>query len=220
MLHGLAYWNNSIVAINDIGEWNITSREGDSALLCVTDKPDCCKPRNGSLQGEFYYPNNSMVRNQASEDIVLQKQRSTSDSSQHAGGMMISHQLEDTDVRFLTPMEWIKVSTSISQVWEWFILILIVTFYDNVVQWNLSYGHSQTERSTSLQLVNTASVTDWFYYRTSDKATSVLWPANSEFAPFSKFSPWSATNSHPLLDTPHTINYWHSYVHVDLIKFQ
>ena len=62
MLQGRAYLNNSIVAINDIGE-------GDNALLCVTDKPDCCKPLIGStIQGEFYYPNNTLVRNQLTND--------------------------------------------------------------------------------------------------------------------------------------------------------
>ena len=58
MHHGQTYLNNSIVAINDIGE-------GDNALLCVTDKPDCCKPPNGLLQGDFYYPDNTLVRNHA-----------------------------------------------------------------------------------------------------------------------------------------------------------
>ena len=56
MLRNQTYLNNSIVAINDIGD-------GDDALLCVTDKPDCClhvSKRSG--QGEFYYPNNSRVR--------------------------------------------------------------------------------------------------------------------------------------------------------------
>ena len=56
MHHGQTYLNNSIVAINDIGE-------GDNALLCVTDKLDCCKLPNGPYQGEFYYPNNTLVRN-------------------------------------------------------------------------------------------------------------------------------------------------------------
>ena len=54
MLRNQTYLNNSIVAINDIGE-------GDNALLCLTDKPDCCKSPNGPLQGEFYYPNSSAV---------------------------------------------------------------------------------------------------------------------------------------------------------------
>ena len=61
--HGQTYLNNSNVAINDIGE-------GDNALLCVTDKPDCCKPPNGSLQGDFYYPDNTLVRNQAKYDSL------------------------------------------------------------------------------------------------------------------------------------------------------
>ena len=40
--------NNSVVAINDIGE-------EDDALLCVTDRSDCCY----NPIGEFYYPNNN-----------------------------------------------------------------------------------------------------------------------------------------------------------------
>ena len=54
ILRNQTYLNNSIVAIHDIGEW-------DDALLCVTDNPDCCK-RNRTGQGQFYYPNNDMVR--------------------------------------------------------------------------------------------------------------------------------------------------------------
>ena len=55
MLRNQTYLNNSIVAINDIGE-------GENALLCVTDNPDCCKPPNGDTsQGEFYYPDNTAV---------------------------------------------------------------------------------------------------------------------------------------------------------------
>ena len=48
ILGGQTYLNNSIVAINNIGE-------GDNALLCVTDNPDCCNYRDG----KFYYPNNN-----------------------------------------------------------------------------------------------------------------------------------------------------------------
>ena len=55
MLQGRTYLNNSVVAINDIGE-------GDNALLCMTDKPGCCKPPYGpQYEGEFYYPNNSAI---------------------------------------------------------------------------------------------------------------------------------------------------------------
>ena len=55
MLGDRTYLNNTIVLITDIGE-------GDNALLCMTDSPDCCKPPNGNTrQGEFYYPDNSAV---------------------------------------------------------------------------------------------------------------------------------------------------------------
>ena len=63
VLQGRTYLNNSRVAVNDIGE-------GDNALLCVTVNPDCCKPPNGPLQGEFYYPNNNLVNNQAAGDSL------------------------------------------------------------------------------------------------------------------------------------------------------
>ena len=47
--------NNSYVDVNDIGEY-------DDALLCHTDKPDCCYPYYGLRVGEWYYPNGSRVR--------------------------------------------------------------------------------------------------------------------------------------------------------------
>ena len=52
-LKGKRFDNNSMVSILAIGE-------GDNALLCKTNKQDCC----GTLQnrfGEFYYPNGVRV---------------------------------------------------------------------------------------------------------------------------------------------------------------
>ena len=52
-LKGVRYDNNSAVNIYAIGE-------GDNALLCKTNKQDCC----GTLPnrfGEFYYPNGVRV---------------------------------------------------------------------------------------------------------------------------------------------------------------
>ena len=49
-LRGQTYLNNSFVLIHDIGE-------GDDALLCMTDRSDCCRKPNG----EFYYPDSSAV---------------------------------------------------------------------------------------------------------------------------------------------------------------
>lgn len=54
MLRGRTYLNNTIVLITDIGE-------DDNALLCVTDKRDCCRTEDGQLVGEFYTPDNNQV---------------------------------------------------------------------------------------------------------------------------------------------------------------
>ena len=52
-LNGITYPNGSTVLRDDIGE-------GANALLCTTDRDDCC---NGffSRAGEFYFPNGSQV---------------------------------------------------------------------------------------------------------------------------------------------------------------
>ena len=52
---GVAYQNNSLVTLEDIGE-------GGDALFCVTDQPACCKPRvNVPAIGNWYFPNGTRV---------------------------------------------------------------------------------------------------------------------------------------------------------------
>lgn len=51
--NGEIYTNNSVISLNDVGE-------GEQALLCKTNRVDCC----GTLpkrHGEFYYPNGIQV---------------------------------------------------------------------------------------------------------------------------------------------------------------
>ena len=50
-LGGNTLTNGSTVSLSDIGE-------GDAALLCHTDHPSCCRT---NLEGEFYYPDGSLV---------------------------------------------------------------------------------------------------------------------------------------------------------------
>ena len=52
-LKGKVYNNNSFVSINEIGE-------DDEALLCKTDKVECCGTVPNRF-GEFYYPDGSRV---------------------------------------------------------------------------------------------------------------------------------------------------------------
>ena len=58
-LNGTIYQNNSLVALEDIGE-------GDDALLCVTNNTMCCgraqSPGQGIL-GDWFYPNGTRVPN-------------------------------------------------------------------------------------------------------------------------------------------------------------
>ena len=48
-LEGRKYFNNSEISISDVGE-------GECALLCKTDKEDCCATVPNRYR-EFYYPN-------------------------------------------------------------------------------------------------------------------------------------------------------------------
>ena len=60
-LNGYIYANNSEIAITKVGE-------GDNAVLCRTDRTDCCilMDSGGMRIGEWRYPNNTIVNNRAS----------------------------------------------------------------------------------------------------------------------------------------------------------
>lgn len=72
---GEVYSNNSELRLAGIGE-------GDNALICKTDKKDCCDTPPQRL-GEFYYPNGVQVpidtfrqgfyRTRGSQEIYLNK---------------------------------------------------------------------------------------------------------------------------------------------------
>ena len=52
---GTTYQNNSLVTLEDIGEWR-------DALLCVTDQTACCRPPySGSALGNWFFPNGTRV---------------------------------------------------------------------------------------------------------------------------------------------------------------
>ena len=54
-LRGITYWNNSLVTLEDIGEY-------DDALLCVTDQPVCCRrPYAESALGNWFFPNGTRL---------------------------------------------------------------------------------------------------------------------------------------------------------------
>lgn len=53
MLKGAVITNNGYVAVDQIGR-------GDEALMCLTDKPDCCNERPNRA-GEWYFPDKTVV---------------------------------------------------------------------------------------------------------------------------------------------------------------
>ena len=53
MLAEKVYRNNSVIPLTEVGE-------GDNALLCKTDKEECCGTVPNRF-GEFYYPNGVKV---------------------------------------------------------------------------------------------------------------------------------------------------------------
>ena len=53
-LRNTTYQNNSIVTLEDIGEW-------DDALLCITNLTTCCRSKNRSALGQWFFPNGTSV---------------------------------------------------------------------------------------------------------------------------------------------------------------
>ena len=55
IFQGVSYPNNSVLSLNDIGEFST-----GSAILCTTNRSPCCVG-----QGKWYYPDGSVVPNNA-----------------------------------------------------------------------------------------------------------------------------------------------------------
>ena len=55
--NGTTYQNNSIVTLTDIGV-------DDDALLCITNLTTCCRGTNGSVLGQWFFPNETKVPNE------------------------------------------------------------------------------------------------------------------------------------------------------------
>ena len=59
-LNGTVYQNNSLVTLEDIGEWS-----DDDALLCLADPTACCRApytgEMGAFIGNWFFPNGTRV---------------------------------------------------------------------------------------------------------------------------------------------------------------
>ena len=59
MFRGVSYPNNSVLSLNNIGDTST-----GSAILCTTNRSPCCSTPPNRF-GTWYYPNESMVPNNA-----------------------------------------------------------------------------------------------------------------------------------------------------------
>ena len=59
IFRGVSYPNNSVLSLNDIGEFST-----GSAILCTTNRSPCCSTPPNRF-GEWFYPNGAMVLNNA-----------------------------------------------------------------------------------------------------------------------------------------------------------
>ena len=65
----MTYSTGSQIPITDVGESTPTTHCG--ALVCRTDRTDCCSADPGEIkQGEWTYPNGSLVDNKGSGDDI------------------------------------------------------------------------------------------------------------------------------------------------------
>ena len=67
-LKGVVYGHNSTVNMAEVGE-------GENALVCKTNKPNCCRTQKA---GEFYYPNSVRVPIRSLNHVFFRDRREQS----------------------------------------------------------------------------------------------------------------------------------------------
>ena len=65
----MAYSNNSVVTITDIGE-------GDMSLYCITSRSECCRSSDGGESGNWFLPGqDNAIKNISSADFSRREPR-------------------------------------------------------------------------------------------------------------------------------------------------
>ena len=82
-LNGTTYQNNSIVTLEDIGE-------DDNALFCITILATCCRYENGSVFGNWFFPNGtrvpSLIANKTSQNFYREREQMVVNLNRRRGG--------------------------------------------------------------------------------------------------------------------------------------
>ena len=116
-LNGTTYQNNSLVTLEDIGEW-------DDALLCVTDLTVCCiSPYtgvNGSALGNWFFPNETRVPSPSSWwEVYRSRGQMVVSLHRSRGGVSGIYRCEIPDARNIIQTIYIGVYTA--DTGEWYI---------------------------------------------------------------------------------------------------
>ena len=108
-LNGTTYQNNSIVALDDIGE-------DDDALFCITNLTTCCRGTNGSVLGQWFFPNGTNVPNefisetsQPKWDFFRDRHQMTILMHRRGGGVIGIYRCEIPDLTNVTQTVYIGV---------------------------------------------------------------------------------------------------------------
>ena len=114
-LRGITYQNNSLVTLEDIGEW-------DYALLCVTDQPVCCRPpytgEIGSFLGNWFFPNETRLHSSWSQwDLYRDRGQMLVNMHRRRGGVSGIYHCVIPDAMNLTQTMYIGVYTANTGEW-------------------------------------------------------------------------------------------------------
>ena len=114
-LNGTTYQNNSLVTLEDIGEW-------PDALLCVTDYTACCRPpyTGYSTAGNWYFPNETRVPSPGNRwEFCRSRGQMVVSLHRSRGGEEGIYRCEIPDARNVTQTIYIGVYTA--DTGEWYI---------------------------------------------------------------------------------------------------
>ena len=116
-LRGTTYQNNSLVTLEDIGQ-------NDTALVCMTNFPACCRPpytsENRSALGNWFFPNGTRVPSKSKQcNFYRSRSQMVLHLHRRRGGEEGIYRCEIPDSMNVTQTIYIGVYTANTSTGEW-----------------------------------------------------------------------------------------------------